>query len=100
MAEDLKSRMKALQAELEEVQRQEDAEKAAAALVAQGQPLTDALLRATTVEDRVEELEASSQQLATQIRKLERTNIQQRQQIEELTGRLTGTVQTVLDGVP
>ena len=89
MAEDLKEKRRALQAQLEEVQRQEDAARAAAALVAQGQPLTDALLRATTVEDRVEELEASSQQLATQNRKLERTNIQQRQHIEELTARLS-----------
>ena len=90
--EDIRAQRLEMQAKMEELQRQEDAARAAADLVDQGQPLNDALQRATTAEARVE-------QLATLKRRLERTNIQQRQQIEELTGRLTGTVQTVLDGV-
>ena len=106
MAEDLKEKRLQLLAQLEELQEQEDAEKAAAALLALNRPLDDALQRATTAEARVVELEATSQeletrseQLETKNRRLERTNMHQRQQIEELTGRVSGAVQTVLDGV-
>ena len=106
MAEDLKEKRLQLLAQLEEVQKQEDAARDAAALVAQNQPLNDALQRATTAEARVVELEATSQeletrseQLATLNHRLERTNIQQRQQIEELTASLVGTVQKVADDV-
>ena len=106
MAEDLKEKRLQLLAQLEEVQKHEDAEKAAAALLALREPLDSALQRATTAEARVVELETTSQeletrseQLATLNRRLERTNIQQRQQIEELTARLVGTVQKVADDV-
>jgi predicted RNase H-like nuclease (RuvC/YqgF family) len=111
-AEQMKEQRRLLQAQMDELQRQED-EAAAAALTAQGQPLEDAIQRATTAEalvvqlqdsvvqlqDSVVQLQASSEQLATENRALERKNIELRGKVEDLTTGISGAVQTVLDGV-
>jgi len=91
MAEDMAERRRVLQAELDELQKQEDANRAAAAAIAQGQPLADALQRATAAETRVQELEKQN-------RKLERSSTKQLQRLQEFTGKLTTAVESVLEG--
>jgi len=92
MADDITERRRALQAELDQLQRQEDKARAAAAAAAQGQPLADALQRATAAEARVQELEKQN-------RRLERTNTKQLQRMQEFTAKHATAVETVLEGV-
>jgi predicted RNase H-like nuclease (RuvC/YqgF family) len=81
-----------LQAQLDELQKQEDASRAAAAAAAQGQPLADALERATAAETRVHELEKQN-------RRLERSSTKQLQRMQEFTAKHATAVETVLEGV-
>ena len=104
-AEELKDKQRSLQAMMDEVQRQVKAQEDAE-LAAQGQPLEDAIQRATTAEalvvqlqDSLVQLQARSEQLATENRALERKNIELRGKVEDLTAGVSGAVQIVLNGV-